>query len=126
MATAANKSAVSVTDETHQTFSVRLQHHPPHDTLTPTLGPEGARNYNLYIPKSYNATAQVPLVLHWHGWSDSCDDFGGHCRDSHCGFFEESEARGFIFAAVCGWGEPASFNAGTCCPPANTFALDDV
>lgn len=93
---------------------------------TPFTGPEGARDYNLYIPKSYNATAQVPLVLHWHGWSDSCDDFGGHCRDSHCGFFEESEARGFIFAAVCGWGEPASFNAGTCCPPANTFALDDV
>ena len=88
--------------------------------------PEGVRNFNLYVPKSYNTTGPVPLVVHWHGFSDSCNAFGGHCKDAHCDFFEESEARGFIFAAMCGWGEPSSFNAGTCCPPANTFALDDV
>ncbi len=68
----------------------------------------------------------VPLIVHWHGFSDSCDRFGGHCADAHCNFFNEAEERGFIFAAMCGWGEPSSFNAGTCCPPANTFALDDV
>lgn len=83
----------------------------------------GSRTFHLYLPASYDASQAVPLVVYSHGFTDSCTGFGGSCGDKYCGWPEESEARNFAFVSLCGDLGDASFNAGTCCPPANTFEV---
>jgi polyhydroxybutyrate depolymerase len=86
----------------------------------------GARRANVYVPRSLNASAPAPLVLFVHGWTASCEALGAGCADKLCLFREHAESRGFIFAALCS--PTGSFNAGACCPPANseTEPTDDV
>ena len=86
----------------------------------------GARSFRLYVPQSYSATAAVPLAVYAHGFTDSSDDFGGSCGERHCNWFAAAEARQLIFVSLVGDLGDVSFNAGTCCPPANTLEVDDV
>jgi len=86
----------------------------------------GARAYRVYVPASYTAAAAVPLVVYAHGFTDSSDDFGGSCGERHCNWFAAAESRQLIFVSLVGDLGDASFNAGTCCPPANTLEVDDV
>ena len=84
----------------------------------------GNRSFHLYIPKSYAANiSAVPIILYLHGWTEKCADYP---RD----FIPNSDKRGFIFVSLCGTGGGAgsddSFNAGTCCAPANDDEIDDV
>lgn len=86
----------------------------------------GARSFRIYVPTSYTATTAVPLVVYAHGFTDSSDDFGGSCGERHCNWFAAAEARQLIFVSLVGDLGDESFNAGTCCPPANTLEVDDV
>ena len=81
----------------------------------------GNRTHHLFIPQGYhNATAAVPIVLYAHGWLVMT------CADFPPDFLNESEHRNFIFVSMCGDLGDASFNAGTCCGPANTAGIQDV
>ena len=86
----------------------------------------GARSYHIFVPASYRADVPAPRVVYAHGWTDSCGAFTTTCGAPLCGWHDESSARGFIFVSLCGELLDASFNAGTCCPPASLLRVDDV
>ena len=86
----------------------------------------GTRTLHIYVPQTYDASRASSLIIYWHGFTDSCDSFGSSCGEKHCNFFAAAEKEAFIFASLCGELGDSSFNAGTCCPPANTVEVDDV
>jgi len=99
---------------------------PPGMSVVTLPRPEGNRTANVYVPAAVANTSQpVPLLLYMHGWLESCNN--SPCTgdsDGHCWWTLEAEARGFVWAAPCGVGD--SWNAGTCCSPANSDNIDDV
>lgn len=84
------------------------------------------RDYRVYVPSEHDAFEPAPLVLFFHGWTNSCDKYDGGCRDARCYFERHSDAKNFILVSVCGYRQ--SFNAGACCPSANSKEdpIDDV
>jgi len=83
-----------------------------------------ARQYNVYVPTSYDGSTPVPLVLDFHGWTSN-----PAAQEGISGFKQLADAHGFIVAYPQGYdpaGTRLSWNAGTCCDPASAAGLDDV
>lgn len=85
----------------------------------------GRRDYRLYVPSNLGEEP-VPLLMFFHGWTNTCDKLDGGCKSADCDFKAEADKRGFVFVSMCGTGN--SWNAGACCPPANSDEkeVDDV
>jgi poly(hydroxyalkanoate) depolymerase family esterase len=54
-------------------------------------GPNGSRDYELYVPSSYDPTKPMPLVVAMHGCTQTADGF-----QQLTGWDAEAEAKGFI------------------------------
>jgi poly(3-hydroxybutyrate) depolymerase len=67
----------------------------------------GNRKYSIYIPKNYNASKPVPLVLLFHGYSNSISTI---YNDSQMEVL--ADTNNFIYAIPQGLGTPAGFNIG--------------
>lgn len=77
------------------------------------------RSYDLFVPTSYDPTADAPLVVNFHGllgWPSQQADFSQ--------FNLTAEAHGMLVAYPEGIGQ--SFNAGACCGQASSDGVDDV
>lgn len=90
--------------------------------------PDGrTRRYRLYVPSALQVTSRVPLMIALHGALGSSSQF-----QSNSGFNELAEANGFIVAYPDGIGNLPdesgfqTWNAGSCCGPAQSKAVDDV
>ena len=83
------------------------------------------RTYLLYVPRTYDATHPVPLVIVLHGG-------GGNAKNAQrmTGFSEMAERRGFIVVYPNGTGHMEdrflTWNAGNCCGYASENGIDDV
>jgi len=119
---------------------VAIRFNPPHDQDVPretklvsasgefefsvSMGDEN-RPYILYVPSTYEAGTQIPLVLFFHGG-------GGDMRQARSYNFEDTaEKYGFAVAFLNGAsafpnGRLATWNAGTCCGRARDTESDDV
>jgi polyhydroxybutyrate depolymerase len=65
------------------------------------------RSYILRVPRTYDATKPLPLVIVLHGWTSNARsaEIGTHMA-------EESEKNGFVMVAPDGLGSPQGWNAG--------------
>src|SRR5579862_9508512 len=77
------------------------------------------RTYHLYRPSSLTQGERAPLVVMLHGGYGS-----GAQAEKDYGWDREAEAHRFIVAYPDGIGR--SWNAGMCCGPARSRAVDDV
>lgn len=98
-------------------------------TRTVTLRHGGLdRKFVLHVPRSYDGSRAVPLLLSFHGgggWAEFQAD------DERYGQIGASEREGFIVAFPNGYsrgpgGKLATWNAGGCCGPAKEKDVDDV
>lgn len=78
-----------------------------------------ARSYDLFLPVEHDGQTPVPLVLNFHGWTQSP---AGHADFSQMTM--TAADRGF--ALVYPEGIDTSWNAGICCGGAQSQGLDDV
>jgi polyhydroxybutyrate depolymerase len=87
-----------------------------------------ARQLMVHVPKSYDGSKPVPLLLSFHGG-------GAHmawqASDERYGQISASEKEGFVVVFPNGYsrlpgGKLATFNAGGCCGPAKANDVDDV
>lgn len=65
------------------------------------------RTYILRVPKAYDATKPLPLVIALHGWTASAT-----MAEQYMRMGDESEKDGFILVAPDGLGAPQGWNAG--------------
>lgn len=97
---------------------------------SPSLGPgmhtdivvdvEGTlREYDLFVPTGYDPDTPAPLVLNFHGLTQTSGQLVPFSR-----FNEAAEPRGMLVAYPQGIGN--SFNAGVCCGEASANDVDDV
>ncbi|MCE9600300.1 MAG: prolyl oligopeptidase family serine peptidase [Spirochaetia bacterium] len=88
------------------------------------VGPD-TRRYILHVPKSYQSSRPVPLVVVLHGGGGN-----GRIGASMSGFTKKSDEEGFIVVYPFGWGRfdetLLTWNAGNCCGKALTDNKDDV
>lgn len=81
----------------------------PHETAPPpqTFDVEGqAREYLLALPDDYDGATAVPLVLDFHGFSNTKEG-----QDTMTGMSEEGTARGYAVVTPDALGEPQEWNA---------------
>ena len=82
------------------------------------------RSYNIYVPSGYKPTHPTPLVFNFHGQGGDPEE-----QNSYTKMDELAELHKFILVTPRGYdggvGVP-SWNAGTCCWPANDAGIDDV
>lgn len=91
-----------------------------HDGLT--------REYLVHVPKSYDGTRAVPLLMSFHGGGGNMEF---QASDERFGQITASEHEGFVVVFPNGYsrlpgGKLATFNAGGCCGPAKEDNADDV
>lgn len=81
------------------------------------------RKYLLHLPKGYDKNIQYPLVLVFHGYSNS-----PKIAEWYSGFSRKANQEDFIVAYPRGTGEPwhLSWNAGFCCEYGAKEKIDDV
>ncbi len=65
------------------------------------------RSYILRVPRAYDGTRPLPLVVALHGWLESA-----RVADESMRMGEESEKGGFVMVAPNGLGNPQGWNAG--------------
>jgi polyhydroxybutyrate depolymerase len=81
-----------------------------------------ARTYLVHVPKSYDGTKAVPVVLAFHGGGSSAQQMV-----TLCGLNEKADQEGFIVVYPNGTGRLAlTFNAGNCCGYSMEQKVDDV
>jgi polyhydroxybutyrate depolymerase len=85
------------------------------------------RDYLVHVPKSYRG-ARTPMLVALHGGDGNADY---QADDSKYGLISKSEAAGFIAVFPNGYsplpaGVLATWNAGSCCGPAQRKGIDDV
>ena len=90
-----------------------------HDGLT--------REYLVHVPRSYHGQ-KVPMLLALHGGGGDADF---QADDSKYGLITKSEQAGFVAVFPSGYsplrsGALGTWNAGTCCGPAQKKNIDDV
>jgi polyhydroxybutyrate depolymerase len=68
---------------------------------------EFERGYILRVPKAYDATKRLPLVVVLHGWTAS-----GALAEAYTRFGEKADQEGFFLVSPDGLGRPAGWNAG--------------
>ena len=77
------------------------------------------RSYDLFLPAAHDGSTPVPLVLNFHGWTQTAAD--------HADFSQmtmTAATRGFALAYP--QGIDTSWNAGICCGGAQSQGIDDV
>lgn len=82
------------------------------------------REFGVYIPKSYDGSKAVPLVVIFHGYMDTALN-----QADTDGFTDKADSEGFIVAYPVGIGSAGlkGWNAGTaCCGTAENKKVDDV
>jgi polyhydroxybutyrate depolymerase len=73
-----------------------------------TISVDGAeRSYILRVPKAYDGTRALPLVVVLHGFTAS-----GALAEVYTGFGQKSEQEGFFMVAPDGVGNPRGWNSG--------------
>jgi polyhydroxybutyrate depolymerase len=77
------------------------------------------RDYLVYVPRSYDNTRPVPLVLNFHG-----SMMNAGWQRSFSGMDATADEKGFVIVYPQGVGD--SWNAGTCCREAQSSNVDDV
>jgi polyhydroxybutyrate depolymerase len=77
------------------------------------------RAYRIHVPPSYDGTEALPLVLNFHGYTQTPEQQMAATRMN-----AEADDEGFI--AVHPEGQGRSWNAGACCGDAAEEGLDDV
>ncbi|AIE87169.1 phospholipase/carboxylesterase [Fimbriimonas ginsengisoli Gsoil 348] len=65
------------------------------------------RHYILRVPRAYDATRRLPLVVLLHGWTGSAQTFEAYSRMA-----EKGEKEGFILVTPDGLGQPQGWNVG--------------
>ncbi len=101
-ATCTGKSAPAMADDTWTIMSGGL-----------------SRTINVHVPKSYDPTQPMPLVINFHGYtSDAMQE------DALSGMSAKADAAGFI--AIHPEGTNNSWNAGACCGMAAQQNVDDI
>jgi polyhydroxybutyrate depolymerase len=78
-----------------------------------------SRTLNVHVPKSYDPTTAMPLVLNFHGYSSNASQ-----EDLLSQMSAKADAAGFI--AIFPEGTNSSWNAGACCGQAVTDGVDDI
>jgi polyhydroxybutyrate depolymerase len=78
-----------------------------------------ARSYDLYVPPQYDGKTPLPLVFALHAYGEDAATFA-----NVTGFNKEADAEGFF--VVYPQGLNNSWNAGSCCAPANQTKFDDA
>ena len=79
------------------------------------------RSYIIHIPKGFNNSRAVPLVLVFHGLN-----LDGNEMIRITGFNAQSDTSGFIVVYPDGIGDKRSWNGGHCCGEAALRNVDDV
>jgi polyhydroxybutyrate depolymerase len=74
------------------------------------------RQYLVHVPRGYDGSTPVPLVVDIHGWTSNADQ-----QRALSGMRTLSDARGFLVAYPEGWDN--AWNANVCCGNGN---IDDV
>jgi len=77
------------------------------------------RNYILFVPTGYEPNTATSLVFNFHG-------LGSNALEQYFYTRMDALASEFTFILVTPNGIQNSWNAGTCCAPANDLAIDDV
>ena len=77
------------------------------------------RTYRLYVPSSLSFSSKVPLVVMMHGALGS-----GRQAEREYGWDEEADSGHFVVAYPDGYHR--TWNAGSCCGPAQQKHVDDV
>lgn len=77
------------------------------------------RTANLYVPKSYDGTKNVPFVMAFHGYLENADQM-----QDFTGFDAVAEAQGVVVAYPQGLN--TSWNAGKCCGTSASSKRPDV
>jgi polyhydroxybutyrate depolymerase len=78
-----------------------------------------AREYLIYVPRGYDNTRPVPLVLNFHGATMTAEQ-----QRDFSGMNATADAKGFVVVYPQGVGN--SWNAGACCGEAQSSNVDDV
>lgn len=65
------------------------------------------RDYILRVPKAYDATKRLPLVVVLHGWTST-----GASAEAYTHFGDKADQEGFFMVAPNGTGQPQGWNAG--------------
>jgi polyhydroxybutyrate depolymerase len=91
-----------------------------HDGLT--------RTYRIHVPKQYQKSKSVPLVLAFHGGGGDMDYMA---NDEYYGLISKADLEGFVVVFPNGYskfksGKFATWNAGACCANARDKNIDDV
>jgi polyhydroxybutyrate depolymerase len=79
------------------------------------------RTYLVHLPPSYDGSSLMPLVVALHYLSGSASSF-----ETITGFSTKANREHYIVVYPNGTGNPSSWNAGGCCPPASTNHINDV
>lgn len=77
------------------------------------------REYLIYVPRGYDNTRPVPLVLNFHGASMTAEQ-----QRDFSGMNATADANGFVVVYPQGVGN--TWNAGACCGEAQSSNVDDV
>jgi polyhydroxybutyrate depolymerase len=93
---------------------------PVDDTWTVTVG-NTVRTFEVHVPRSYDATQAMPLVLNFHGLGSN-----GEQQNQLSGMDAKADAAGFIAVHPEGLGLEQSWNAGDCCGFAHEADVDDI
>jgi polyhydroxybutyrate depolymerase len=79
------------------------------------------RTAEVHVPASYDPSKPTPVVIDLHGRVSN-----GSQEASLNNSIAKSDSAGFIVVHPESMTSPTSWNAGTCCDPANTNNVDDV
>jgi polyhydroxybutyrate depolymerase len=79
------------------------------------------RTVHVHVPKGYDPTKAVPVVLNFHGYSSN-----GTEQNLLARMTDKADKAGFIAVHPEGTGASPSWNAGACCGDAASAATDDV
>ncbi len=82
------------------------------------------RNYLLHVPRSYDGTKAVPVILAFHGGGSNARQM-----EHFCGLTDKAEAEGLLVVYPNGTGRTEqllTWNGGNCCGYAQHEKVDDV
>ena len=79
------------------------------------------RIVRVHVPKGYDRTKPVPVVLNFHGYSSNATE-----QNILAGMADKADSAGFIAVHPEGIGITQSWNAGACCGEAASSAIDDI
>ena len=97
---------------------------PPGDHERSIQVADRERHYRIHVPRSYDATRPIPVVLAFHGGGSNAAQMV-----RFCGLDDKADAADFLAVYPAGTGRTEQFltwNAGDCCGYAQHEKVDDV